>query len=116
MPSIEELSIYAQAIGVNMTPLHSTPQAIGDALPESDQLFISEHWRDVYKFARTERGQRDPLIAQSVRLTLWHVRAARRIGGGNVSDGIRLAIERVAQAGEQWLEQPKRATGLVTNL
>lgn len=56
MPSLEELSLYAQALGVNMTPLHSTMQAIGDALPESDQLFISEHWREFHKFARSERG------------------------------------------------------------
>lgn len=29
----------------------------------------------------------------SVRLTYWHVRKARRLGKGNVSDGIRYAIE-----------------------
>ena len=57
---------------------------------------------------RLYQGLRDPLVSQSVRLTLWHIRAARRIGGGNVSDGIRAAIERFAQSGEQWIEKPER--------
>lgn len=57
---------------------------------------------------RTYQGAKDPLVSQSVRLTLWHVRAARRIGGGNASDGIRLAIERCSQAEEKWLTKPER--------
>lgn len=44
----------------------------------------------------------------TVRLSLWHVRAARRIGGGNASEGVRLAIE-LADAGCDTIQKPLRA-------
>jgi hypothetical protein len=53
-------------------------------------------------------GERDPLISQAFRLTLWHIRAARRLGGGNASEGVRRAIERAVQEGEDWVKRPER--------
>jgi len=35
--------------------------------------------------------------AYSVRLTAWHARQARRLGGGEVSAGVRKAIELAAK-------------------
>jgi len=43
-----------------------------------------------------EARQDVPMDAYSVRLTAWHARQARRIGNGEVSEGIRAAIELAA--------------------
>lgn len=37
--------------------------------------------------------QEEPLRVTSVRLTHWHIRAAKKLGNGAVSEGIRTAIE-----------------------
>lgn len=37
--------------------------------------------------------QSEPMRAVSARLTHWHVRAAKKIGQGKLSEGIRQAIE-----------------------
>lgn len=34
-----------------------------------------------------------PMCVRSVRLTFWHIRRAKRIGSGNLSEGVRIAIE-----------------------
>lgn len=49
------------------------------------------------------------LLAQSVRLTLCHVRAARRLGRGNLSEGVREAIERADNSEDKFIAKPKRA-------
>lgn len=72
MPSLEELSLYAQALGVNMTPLHDAMRAIGDALPEADQIFVSEHWPELHKFLHTERGR------ESIQLLIIEWRESRK--------------------------------------
>lgn len=53
-------------------------------------------------------GQNEPLSTVTSRLTLWHVRAARRLGSGNASEGIRIAIERAVSGGDT-LPKPERA-------
>lgn len=72
MTPLETLSLYAQAIGVNMTPMHDTMRAIGDALPEADHLFVSEHWQELHKFLRTERGR------ESIQLLVIEWRESRK--------------------------------------
>lgn len=57
---------------------------------------------------RTYTGQAGPLPTVTARLTLWHVRAARRLGSGNASEGIRIAIE-MAASGVDTLPKPERA-------
>lgn len=57
MPNLDAIAIYAQAMGINLIPLQETMAAIGDALPKDDQLFVSEHWQQLSKFLRTERGR-----------------------------------------------------------
>lgn len=57
MQNLDAISVYAQAMGINLTPLRETMSAIGDALPEADQLFVSEHWPQFSQFLRTERGR-----------------------------------------------------------
>lgn len=37
--------------------------------------------------------QEDPLEVKSVRLTNWHIRHAKKLGNGSLSEGIRLALE-----------------------
>lgn len=44
--------------------------------------------------------QEDPLVVKSVRLPYWHIRRANKIGNGNFSDGIRLALENFKSARE----------------
>ena len=56
---------------------------------------------------RIYAGEGHPLQMVSVRLPLWHVRAARRIGNGNASEGIRVAIE-LADCGPDSLPRPAR--------
>lgn len=56
---------------------------------------------------RIYAGQQSAMPTITVRLPLWHVRAARRIGCGNASEGIRIALER-ADAGPDSLPQPRR--------
>lgn len=48
-----------------------------------------------------------PLPTMTVRLTLWHVRAARRLGCGNASEGIRKALE-MAESGPDCVPKPER--------
>lgn len=43
--------------------------------------------------SRIYTDQNEPLKPSSVRLPFWHVREARRIGKGNLSEGIRIALE-----------------------
>lgn len=47
--------------------------------------------RDIKRRSSEFRGML--LRNLSVRLSYWHVRRARKLGNGNVSDGIRYAIE-----------------------
>jgi hypothetical protein len=49
-----------------------------------------EHWQD----GPQEAHQRDSMDVYTMRLTSWHARMARRLGQGNLSRGVRLAIER----------------------
>lgn len=37
--------------------------------------------------------QDDPLKIVSMRLPNWHVRVARKLGKGNLSEGVRIALE-----------------------
>jgi len=37
--------------------------------------------------------QDSPMTNYTARITAWHARMARRIGAGNLSEGVRLAIE-----------------------
>ena len=39
--------------------------------------------------------QRGSMDVYAVRLTAWHARMARRLGHGNLSRGIRLALEKI---------------------
>lgn len=41
--------------------------------------------------------QDSPLDVYSIRITAFHARMARQLGNGNLSNGIRLALERVIQ-------------------
>ena len=45
---------------------------------------------------RLVKDQEDPLANYTARITFRQARLARRIGLGNLSEGIRLAIERAA--------------------
>lgn len=56
---------------------------------------------------RIYTGEGAPLQTATIRLSVWHVRAARRIGQGNASEGIRLAIER-ADSGCDTIAKPVR--------
>lgn len=40
--------------------------------------------------------QDDPLMVKSVRLSNWHIRFARKLGDGSLSEGIRIALEKVS--------------------
>lgn len=42
--------------------------------------------------------QSEPMDSTTLRLTTWHRRMARKIGGGSMSGGAREAIEEVAMA------------------
>ena len=44
-------------------------------------------------FVDGKMKQNTALDTYSVRLTAWHARQARKIGNGNMGDGIRLCIE-----------------------
>lgn len=57
---------------------------------------------------RVYTGQSAALPQTTVRLTYWHIRAARRLGSGNVSEGVRLALERAAVLDVDTLAQPVR--------
>jgi hypothetical protein len=37
--------------------------------------------------------QDSPMTNYTARTTAWHARQARRIGGGNFSEGVRMAVE-----------------------
>lgn len=47
------------------------------------------------------------LSTVTVRLTVWHMRAARRLGGGNASEGVRRAIEQ-ADCGMDTVRKPEK--------
>lgn len=55
--------------------------------------------RDTRRRAQEFRGML--LRNLSVRLSYWHVRRARKLGDGNVSDGIRYAIETAKEKDEE---------------
>jgi len=57
---------------------------------------------------RIYTGEGAPLQTATIRLSVWHVRAARRIGKGNASEGVRLAIE-LADSGGDTIKKPERA-------
>lgn len=57
---------------------------------------------------RKYTGMNAPLHNFTSKLSIWHERAARRIGGGNASEGIRIAIERTASE-DDMLIKPERA-------
>lgn len=42
--------------------------------------------------------QQCPLDGYSVRLTAWHARQARKLGNGELGEGVRRAIERCVDA------------------
>lgn len=44
---------------------------------------------------------RIPMVIYSLRLSAWHARQARLLGGGNMSKGVRQAIEAVANKKEE---------------
>jgi len=44
----------------------------------------------------THGFQDDPMNNYTARLTAWHARLARRLGDGNLSAGLRLAVESFA--------------------
>jgi hypothetical protein len=50
--------------------------------------------------------QDGPMDAYSVKLTSWHARMARRLGSGNLSRGMRIALEIVMGFGKD-KESPK---------
>ncbi len=56
--------------------------------------------------------QEEAMVKSSVRTTNWHIRAARKIGEGNFSEGVRVCIERtVVELGNRdTLPRPLRNT------
>lgn len=42
---------------------------------------------------RVYTGQETPMQTFTLRLPFWHARVARNLGNGNMSEGIRLALE-----------------------
>lgn len=42
---------------------------------------------------RTYTKQDDPMKVVALRLTNWHTRKAKKIGDGNLSEGVRVALE-----------------------
>lgn len=42
---------------------------------------------------RTYTVQDQPMRVHSIRMTCWHVRKAKKLGDGEVSDGVRYALE-----------------------
>lgn len=55
-------------------------------------------------------GQAEPMDSTALRLTNWHRRMARRVGGGNMSEGARKAIEEaaIARGFVDTIKQPTR--------
>lgn len=42
--------------------------------------------------------QSDPYKLVAARMPYWHIRTAKKLGKGNVSEGIRIALEHMSQA------------------
>lgn len=43
----------------------------------------------------TKQDERLPTM--TIRVTFWHIRMARKIGGGNASNGVRIALEKASE-------------------
>ena len=48
----------------------------------------------------THKTQENPMDNYNARLTAWHARMARKVGDGNLSLGLRIAIEFVVRNSE----------------
>lgn len=58
---------------------------------------------------RVYKGLRDPMPRVTARMSDWHIRVALRLGNGNYSDGVRRALERMADhMSPEVLERPKK--------
>lgn len=62
-----------------------------------EALYNEEAMETESKIKRAYTDQTDPYKLVAARLPYWHIRTARRLGKGNVSEGIRIALEHMSQ-------------------